>query len=52
MLGREDGYLDTYDFEYHSGRYMRNVATWIGRQVAGDGTAYKIFNYGFSKVNK
>ena len=40
------GLLDKYDFDYKKGRTGRNVATWLGKTVAGKGTSYNIFNYG------
>lgn len=45
-LGGAGGLLDKYDFDYQKGRTGRNAATWLGKQVAGEGTGYNIFNYG------
>jgi hypothetical protein len=45
-LGGANGLLDNYGFEMHEGgSKFRNVATKIGRAVAGDGTTYNIYNY-------
>jgi hypothetical protein len=45
-LGGANGLLDTYNFDMQQGRTARNAATWIGKQLAGVGTDYNIFNYG------
>lgn len=45
-LGGAGGLLDKYDFDYQKGRTGRNIATWLGKTVAGSGTGYNIFNYG------
>jgi len=50
QLGAKNGLLDIYNFEYHPRRYMRNVATWLGRIVAGQGTPYKIYGHGYGIV--
>lgn len=50
-LGGKDGLLDRYDFDYQDGRTGRNLATWLGKQVAGEGTGYPIFNYGIGILN-
>jgi len=51
VLG-SNGVLDIYDFDTQKGRYIRNGLTWLGKQVAGNGTAYKIYNYGTGQVKK
>lgn len=49
-LGGEGGKLDTYDFDYKPNRTGRNIATWIGEQVAGQGNGFDIFTYGRAKL--
>lgn len=51
-LGGNNGLLDHYDFDYKDGikNTPRNIATWIGKQKAGEGTGYTIFNYGTGTV--
>jgi len=51
-LGGTGGLLDKYDFDYKSGvkNIPRNIDTWIGKQRAGKGTGYDIFNYGTGTV--
>jgi RHS repeat-associated protein len=51
-LGGTGGLLDIYDFDYKSGvkNIPRNIDTWIGKQRAGRGTGYDIFNYGTGTV--
>ena len=41
-LGGNNSVLDTYDFDYQKGRTGRNVATWMGKIVAGEGTGYTL----------
>jgi hypothetical protein len=52
MHGGIGGFLDRYDFDNKKGveNIPRNIATWIGKQIAGRGTSYNIFNYGIGKV--
>ena len=50
-LGGVNGLLDNYGFEMHKGRSVfRNMATRIGRVVAGKGVSYNIYNYNNGKV--
>jgi hypothetical protein len=49
-LGGKGGLIDQYNFESHKGRTGRNAATWLGKQFAGDGKGYNIYNYGTSKL--
>jgi hypothetical protein len=51
-LGETGGFLDIYDFDIKKGveHIPRNIATWIGKQIAGKGTSYNIFYYGIGKV--
>ena len=51
-IGAKNGLIDIYDFDYQKGRPFRNFATKIGSAFAGYGKSYKIFGYGFGKVNK
>lgn len=56
-VGGKGGYLDTYDFEQKKSdgtlkRELRNIGTKAGAILAGDGTVYKIYNYGKGKVEK
>eukprot|EP01132_Coremiostelium_polycephalum_P011126 gene11126-13624_t len=51
-LGGDNSVLDTYDFDYQKGRTGRNVATWMGKTVAGEGTGYTIYNYGTALLQK
>ncbi|PWG77917.1 RHS repeat domain-containing protein, partial [Pararcticibacter amylolyticus] len=51
-LGGDNGVLDIYDFDYQKGRTGRNVATWMGKTVAGEGAGYTIYNYGMSHLKK
>ncbi|HOJ25508.1 MAG TPA: hypothetical protein PK081_09640 [Bacteroidales bacterium] len=52
QLGETGGFLDRYDFDIKKGveHIPRNIATWIGKQIAGQGTSYNIFYYGIGKV--
>jgi hypothetical protein len=47
-------FQDTYNFEYHNGlnplNWPRNIETFIGRQVAGEGTPYPINIYGSQTI--
>lgn len=45
-----NGKLDTYDFDYQKGRYFRNFATWVGKNVAGEGQSYDIYTYGTARL--
>ena len=47
-----DGFLDKYDFDYQQGRTLRNIATWFGKQYAGEGSPFFIYNYGLGSVTK
>ena len=50
-LGGVNGLLDNYGFEMHKGgSVFRNMATRIGRVVAGKGVSYNIYNYNNGKV--
>ncbi len=51
-LGGTRGFIDRYDFDNKKGvkNIPRNIATWIGKQIAGKGTSYNIYNYGVGKV--
>jgi len=49
-LGGKNNLLDVYNFDQQSGRPFRNIATWIGQEYAGQGTTYKIYNYGMGKI--
>ena len=51
-LGGAGKLLDKYNFDYKGGvtNIPRNIATWIGKQKAGKGTSYNIFNYGTGTV--
>ena len=49
-LGLNNGKLDTYDFDYQEGRYFRNFATWVGKNVAGEGQSYDIYTYGTARL--
>lgn len=56
-VGGKGGYLDTYDFEQKKSdgtlkRELRNIGTKASAIFAGDGTGYKIYNYGKGKVEK
>jgi hypothetical protein len=50
--GETGGFLDIYDFDIKKGveHIPRNITTWIGKQIAGQGTSYNIFYYGIGKV--
>jgi len=52
QLGETGGFLDRYDFDIKKGveHIPRNIATWIAKQIAGQGTSYNIFYYGIGKV--
>ena len=50
-IGNDKNLIDIYDFETHvGGNKFRNIATRIGAYVAGEGTSYKIWGYGYGKV--
>ena len=50
-LGLNNGKLDTYDFDYQKGRYFRNFATWVGKNVAEEGQSYDdIYTYGTARL--
>ena len=57
-LGGNNGHLDTYDFDIKENKSnnfktgLRNFGTRVGRAVAGEGTAYKIYTYGTGTVEK
>ena len=49
-LGGANNFLDTYDFDYQKGRTGRNIATFLGKLKAGEGTPFNIYDYGTGKV--
>lgn len=52
LLGHpETRFLDEYNFDYHDGRPMRNMATFFGRLYNGDGTPYNIYTYGIGYIH-
>jgi hypothetical protein len=49
-IGNANNLIDNYGFEMQEGRTFRNFATKIGEAVAGKGTSYNIYGYGYGKV--
>jgi RHS repeat-associated protein len=47
----QTGLIDKYDFN-KDGRFFRDIATSIGKYVAGNGTGYNIYGYGIAKLVK
>ena len=50
-IGNDSGRIDIYNFEYHKGRYFRNISTFFGNQAATQfGTSkikeFEIYGYG------